>query len=99
MAVDCGTEVSFEGEDNISVFDTSEWAQRGFCNRCGSHLFYRLKASNQYMMMAGLFEDQHAFVFSRQVFIDRKPSYYRFADQTTNMTEAEVFARYAPPSA
>ncbi len=46
MAVDCGTDVSFEGEENISVFKSSEWAERGFCNKCGSHLFYRLKESN-----------------------------------------------------
>ena len=43
MAVDCGTDVSFEGEENISVYSSSEWAERGFCKECGSHLFYRLK--------------------------------------------------------
>ncbi|GEM_PF-4418387 len=42
MAVNCGTNVSFEGEDNISVFNSSDWAERGFCKKCGSHLFYRL---------------------------------------------------------
>jgi len=43
MAVDCGTDVTFEGEKYISVYDSSEWAERGFCKKCGSHLFYRLK--------------------------------------------------------
>ena len=36
MTVDCGVDVSFHGEDNVSVFDSSEWAERGFCNKCGS---------------------------------------------------------------
>ena len=94
MAVNCGTDVSFEGEDNISVFSSSDWAERGFCSQCGSHLFYRLKQSKQYIMPAGLFEDQEMFVFDNQVFIDKKPSFYSFANKTNNMTEAEMFEKY-----
>ena len=96
MAVDCGTEVSFEGEENISVFDSSEWAERGFCNQCGTHLFYRLKGSKQYMMPVGLFNNDELFVLKNQIFIDEKPSFYCFANKTNDMTGAEVFAQYAP---
>ncbi len=35
-------------------------------------------------------------VFDHQVFIDQKPAYYEFANQTKNMTGAELFAMYAP---
>jgi hypothetical protein len=96
MEVDCGTDVIFEGEDHITVYDSSEWAQRGFCKKCGSHLFYRLKETRQYMIPAGLFDDQEYFVFDNQVFIDRKPSFYNFANKTKNMTEAEIFEMYSP---
>jgi len=96
MEVDCGTEVSFEGEQSISVFDSSEWAERGFCKQCGSHLFYRLKDTKQHMIPVGLFDDANNFSFDHQVFIDKKPAYYRFANKTKDMTEAEVFAMYAP---
>jgi len=96
MAVDCGTEVSFTGEDDISVFDSSDWAERGFCNKCGTHLFYRLKQNQQYYMPAGIFEDDSNFVFDHQVFIDEKPEYYKFANKTNDMTGAEVFAKFAP---
>lgn len=98
MAVDCGAEVSFEGEDNVSVFDSSPWAQRGFCKTCGSHLFYRLKESGQYSVPAGLFDEDADFVLDHQVFIDEKPAFYAFANQTNDMTGAEVFAKYAPSS-
>ncbi|MFW2438803.1 MAG: GFA family protein [Arenicellales bacterium] len=98
MAVDCGTEVSFEGEENVSVFNSSEWADRGFCNKCGSHLFYRLKGSKQYMMPVGLFNTDAMFIFDHQVFIDEKPSFYSFENDTEKMTGAEVFAKYAPSS-
>ncbi len=94
MAVDCGADVTFGGVENISVYNSSEWAERGYCNKCGSHLFYRLKESKQHMMVAGLFDDNSRFKFDHQVFIDEKPSYYCFSNKTNDMTGEEVLARY-----
>jgi hypothetical protein len=98
MAVDCGTDVTFKGKENITVFNSSKWAELGYCNNCGSHLFFRLKESKQHMMAAGLFDDNSMFEFDRQVFIDEKPSYYCFSNKTNEMTGEEVFARYGSPS-
>lgn len=94
MEIDCGTAVSFGGEENISVFDSSEWAERGFCSNCGTHLFYRIKKSGQHMIPVGLFDDGYDLVFKNQVFIDEKPSFYCFANETDEMTGAELFALY-----
>ncbi len=46
------------------------------------------------MIPAGLFADQETFAFNHQVFIDKKPSFYSFANKTNEMTEAEVFEKY-----
>ncbi len=96
MEIDCGTKVSFEGEENIAVYNSSSWAERGFCKICGSHLFYRLKESKQHMISVGLFDDQEDFIFETQVFIDRKPSFYSFSNETNDMTEKEIFEMYGP---
>ena len=96
MTVDCGSEVLFKGEENITVFNSSDWAERGFCNKCGSHLFYRLKENNKHMILAGLFDDNKDLVFDHQVFIDQKPDFYSFSNKTNNMTGAEVFEKYTP---
>ena len=98
LAVDCGKDVVFEGGENISTFDSSAWAERGFCNKCGSHLFYRLKEQNQYIVPVGLFDNFTEVVFDHQIFIEEKPSFYSFANETKNMTGAEVFAQFAAPS-
>ena len=37
-------------------------------------------------------------VLEHQVFIDEKPDYYSFANETKNMTGAEIFAQFVPPS-
>jgi len=97
MAVDCGIKVTFEGGENISVYNSSEWAERAFCCKCGSHLYYRLKEPNQHMIPVGLFDTEISFVFDHQIFIDSKPSYYHFGNKTKVMTGEEVFAQYASP--
>src|SRR5690625_3920515 len=43
LAVECEDRVSFEGDSHIGIYASSEWAERGFCKQCGTHLFYRLK--------------------------------------------------------
>lgn len=95
LVVECGSDVQFAGSNNISVYNSSAWAERGFCNKCGSHLFYRLKKGGHYFVPAGLLDDGEQRVFDQQVFIDEKPSYYSFANQTKNLTGAEVFAQFA----
>ncbi len=95
LAVDCGNDVNFEGENNIAVFDSSEWAERGFCAKCGSHLYYRLKQNKQYIMPVGIFDQREDLNFDHQIFIDEKPSYYCFANETRNLTGEEVFAQFS----
>ena len=98
MEVNCGSKVSFTGEEHITVFASSDWADRGFCTKCGSHLFYRLKASQEYMVSVGLFGNDDRLVFDNQVFIDEKPSFYSFSNTTNDMTGAEIFAKFVPSS-
>jgi len=92
MTVECLPDIDFSGEENISVFDSSEWAERGFCNSCGTHIFYRLKQNQQYYMPTGLFDIEAELIFDHQVFIEQKPEYYAFANKTKDMTGEELFA-------
>lgn len=94
MEIDCGSGASFTGEDNISLFSSSDWAERGFCKSCGTHLFYRLKETGQTMVPVGLFESQDGLNFTGQVFIDEKPEFYAFANKTEDFTGAEIFAMF-----
>lgn len=97
LAVECGKEVSFTGSQYIQVYSSSDWAERGFCRDCGTHLFYRLKQGGFYALPVGLFDGQPDWQLEHQVFIDEKPSFYSFAETTDNLTGAEVFARFESP--
>lgn len=95
FAVECEDEVSFEGTEHISTFSSSEWAERGFCKQCGTHLFYRLKESGHYAIPVGLLEDNGQWQFVEQIFIEQKPAFYAFAQKTKDLTGEEVFAQHA----
>ncbi|MFT5430824.1 MAG: hypothetical protein ACI9OJ_001502 [Myxococcota bacterium] len=51
--------VEFEGADNIARYDSSDWAQRGFCKTCGSNLFYFLKPAGTYSRPRFLSASRH----------------------------------------
>ena len=94
FSVQCNGGVSFDGEEHISVFDSSEWAERGFCRICGTHLFYRLKQEGFYAIPVGILNDADQWTFTEQIFIDQKPSFYSFANETAKLTGEEVFAKF-----
>jgi hypothetical protein len=102
LGVESNGDVSFSGEENIGVYQSSEWAERGFCKQCGSHLFYRLKENNHYYIPVGILDQDDDLVFDLEVFIEEKPQYYSFANETKTMTGEELFAMFAssspPPS-
>jgi hypothetical protein len=93
LAVDCGTDVMFSGEENIARYSSSAWAERGFCKSCGTNLFYFLKPKKQYIIPCGIFDDDNDFTLHHEIFIDDKPAYYDFRNDTIRMTGAEVFAK------
>jgi hypothetical protein len=96
MAVHGGPDAKFSGAENIKAFRSSEWAERAFCSVCGTHLYYRLITTNDYIFSVGIFQGGPEFEFREQIFIDQKPRSYEFANVTSKLTEAEVFAKYAP---
>lgn len=94
LMIACGQDLTLKGNESLTVHHSSEWAERGFCSICGSHIFYRLIANGDHFVPAGLFQPDIGFQLNRQIFIDRKPPYYSFSEATQNLTEIEVIAQY-----
>lgn len=90
--------VSFEGEENIGRYNSSDWAERGFCKVCGSSLFYYFKPADKYIVSVGAFDDPKPFRLVGEIYIDHKPAGYDFAGNLPKQTEAEFLAQFAPPT-
>lgn len=87
--------VAFEGADNIGVYKSSDWGERAFCKTCGSPLYWRMSGTEHYAFSAGVLDDQSGLTFTTEIFIDDKPAYYAFANDTKKMTGEEVMAAFA----
>lgn len=87
-------EVRFEGGENIGVYKSSEWGERGFCKICGSGLYWRLAESDHYSFSAGALDDQSGLTLTQQIFIDEKPDYYELANETPKLTGEEAVAAF-----
>ncbi|ANF56798.1 GFA family protein [Halotalea alkalilenta] len=85
-----------EGEEAVSVYASSNWAERGFCSHCGTHLFYRLKDGGHYAVPVGLLEVDDDWVLDEEIFIESQPPYYAFSNQTKRLTGEQAFAAKQP---
>jgi hypothetical protein len=84
--------VSFQGEENIQRYSSSDWAERAFCGRCGSNLFYRLKETDHHILCMGCFDDQSPFELVGEIYVDEKPPGYDFAGDHPRQTGEEFLA-------
>lgn len=91
FSLPAGTEVDVSGP--VTRYASSDWAERAFCSRCGTHLFYRLLANNAHYLAAGLFQDEDGLRLTQQIYIDEKPAYYALANDTEMLTGAQVQAQ------
>ena len=94
FAVHCGPGVTFTGKQQPARYQSSEWAERGFCPVCATHLFYHLLPTDEYMLPAGIFGDAVDFRLASQIFIDEKPDYYDLSNKTPMLTGEQVFAQF-----
>ncbi|MCL1826048.1 MAG: GFA family protein [Betaproteobacteria bacterium] len=94
VEVACTPETVFKSQDAVTAYPSSDWAERGFCKHCGSPLFYRLKSDGSYYVPVGLFDDTEDLTLANEIYVDKKPSWYSFAEKTNKMTEAEFLAMF-----
>lgn len=91
------TSVTFDAQATLKTYDSSAWAERGFCGDCGSALFYRLTAgpaSGLTILAFGSLDDPTGMTLTHEVYTDKRPAAYAFAGELSGMTEAEVLARH-----
>lgn len=89
LSLQCEGDWQVNGEDNLSWYNSSEFAQRGFCKTCGTHMLFKVNDGSYYGVTAGSLEDNEQFKLSMHIFIDKKPDYYDFKDDCPRLTEKE----------
>ncbi|NEK21737.1 GFA family protein [Sulfitobacter sp. JBTF-M27] len=87
---------SIKIEGPVKVFRSSEWAQRAFCETCGSTLWYGLVHDGSRHLAAGLFDNAAGGTLVEEYFSDQCPQGYAFAGDHKRLTREETYALFAP---
>lgn len=85
-----------DNEDNLTVWKSSDWAERAFCKTCGSSVYCRVTAPGPmegvYHFGAGTLADWKDSETNQEIFIDRKPNGYAFHGDSEKMTAEQIYA-------
>ena len=73
-------EMTIEGEDAIVWYGSSKDARRGFCQKCGSSLFWQRVGASEISMTAGSLQAPTGLKTARHIFAAAKGDYYEIAD-------------------
>jgi hypothetical protein len=72
--------IAIEGTDNITWYRGSEAARRGFCQVCGSVLFWKHDELDTISIMAGAFDNPSGLQAESHIFVADKGDYYEIDD-------------------
>lgn len=89
FALQCAQDWNITGEENMTWYNSSEWAKRGFCSQCGTHLLFKTNDGSYHGIPAGILDNQEGLKIGMHIFIDKKPAYADFADDSKKLTEQE----------
>lgn len=91
-------DVTWTGEDNIVRFQSSDWAERAHCGRCGSSLFYRVTMDHpmqdELAIALGTLDDTSGLTLSEEIYIDHKPEGFAFTGDHPRLTRAETLKKF-----
>jgi len=69
--------VKFLKKRTLKWFRSSKRAKRGFCNRCGASLFFKVIGANNISIAAGMFNRTIKLKTTMNIFVKRKSDYYK----------------------
>ena len=79
-ATACPTENLHIDGDTLQWYASSSEAERGFCRRCGSNLFWRQVGANSTSIWAGSIDGPSGLHIAQQMFASSKGDYYDLPD-------------------
>ena len=78
----------------VTLYRSSEWAERAFCGTCGSTLWYATLQDGVRNLSAGLFENAAGGTLAKEFFANRCPSGYGFAGDHRRLSSEETEALF-----
>ena len=77
-------------------YRSSDWAERGFCQTCGSTLWYGTTHDGARNLSAGLFADAGGAPLKLEFFADKCPQGYALKGEHKKLNTKDTIALFAP---
>lgn len=87
-----GESFTIAGEEAITSYPSSDWAERAFCGTCGSNLWYKFLPTGNRSFHAGLFPEANGYDVGKEIFVDEKASWGDLAGDHPRQTGEEVIS-------
>ena len=75
----------WHGVDHIATCATSDWAERAWCQGCGTGLYFRQTKEGSWFgstdIPLGIFDNPDGFTLTHEIFVDCKPDSFRYAGE------------------
>lgn len=73
--------VTFDDDEGLTWYTSSDFAKRGFCKHCGSTLFYRRDDESGIGIAAGCLDAPTGLRLDKHIFVDDQGDYYEISDE------------------
>jgi len=73
-------DLAVAGAENVKWYKASASARRGFCDICGSALFWKHEGEAHTSVLAGAFDSPSGLKLTKHIFCADKGDYYEIAD-------------------
>ncbi len=92
------TGIDWQGEAHIRTLQSSDWAERAWCQRCGTGLFYHVTLegpmSENYEIPVGLFDDTEGMEMASEIFSDDGVPGVHFKGEHERLTRAQTLKKF-----
>lgn len=83
------TDITFQSDETLAWYRSSDFAQRGFCKTCGSALFWQKDGSDDLSVNIGSLDQPTGLRLASHIFVAHKGGYYQITDGLPQADEYE----------
>lgn len=84
------TDITFQSDETLAWYRSSDFARRGFCQQCGSALFWQEDGSADWSVNVGSLDQPMGLRLASHIFVAHKGAYYHINDGLPQADEYEV---------
>lgn len=83
------SDIIFQSDETLAWYRSSDFAKRGFCQKCGSALFWKMDGSEDLSVNIGSLDQPTGLRLASHIFVAHKGGYYQITDGLPQADEYE----------